>query len=103
MGKRNGERIPEDRLHASLISGGIIVPLSLLGTGFTMQYWTTTGGLVLSLIFLVISGIGLMGVLSINNTYLVDVAQSRSVEAIAANKCVAIAPTFAKRQLTDHA
>jgi hypothetical protein len=86
MQKRNGKRIPEDRLRASLISGGIVVPLSLLGTGFTMQYWTTTGGLVVSLLFLVISGIGLMGVLTINNTYLVDVTQVRGVEAIAVNK-----------------
>jgi hypothetical protein len=62
------------------------MPLSLIGAGFTMQYWTTTGGLVLSLIFLVISGIGMLGVLSINNTYLVDVMQGRSVEAIAVNK-----------------
>jgi hypothetical protein len=29
-----------------------------------------------------------MGVLAINNTYLVDVLQGRSVEAIAVNKCV---------------
>jgi hypothetical protein len=33
MGKRAGERVPEDRLRASLVAGGIVVPLSLVGTG----------------------------------------------------------------------
>lgn len=50
--------VPEDRLRATVISGGIVVPLSLLGLGFTIQYWTSTGGLALSLILLFISGIG---------------------------------------------
>lgn len=85
IAKRNGKWVPEDRLNASLISGGIITPVVTLAVGFTMQYWTTAAGLAVSLVFLFLSGVGLMGILAVCNTYLVDVAQSRSAEAIAVN------------------
>ncbi|EIN13032.1 MFS general substrate transporter [Punctularia strigosozonata HHB-11173 SS5] len=85
---KRGKRIPEDRLRASLLSGAIIVPGSVLGAGLTMQFWTSAGGLAVSLIFLFISGVGLMGVLSVSNTYLVDVMQKRSAETIAINNCI---------------
>jgi hypothetical protein len=71
MDKR-GTRIPEDRLRASLISGCIIVPGTVLAAGacglkhgemqviysagLTMQFWTSAGGLALSLVWLFISG-----------------------------------------------
>ena len=56
--KRNGKFIPEDRLNAALIAGGIVIPLATLAVGFTMQYWTTTAGLVVSLVLLIMAGIG---------------------------------------------
>ncbi|KIJ23886.1 hypothetical protein M422DRAFT_39390, partial [Sphaerobolus stellatus SS14] len=86
--KRNGKFVPEDRLNASLIAGSIITPISTLAVGFTMQYWTTPGGLAVSLGLFFCNGIGLMGVLAVCNTYLVDVAQNRSAEAIAVNNCM---------------
>jgi len=42
----------------------------------------------MSLVFLFTGGIGLMGVLAVCNTYLVDVVQGRSAEAIAVNNCL---------------
>ncbi|KAF7981268.1 hypothetical protein HWV62_34159 [Athelia sp. TMB] len=84
--KRSGVRIPEDRLRASLWAGGIATPLTLLGAGLTMQLWTNVAGLVVTLLFLFINGIGLLGILAVSNTYLVDTNQSRSAEVIAANK-----------------
>ncbi|KAF8590682.1 MFS general substrate transporter [Ramaria rubella] len=88
IARRSSGFIPEDRLRASLVPGGLITPLSLLGTGLTMQFWTSTGGLGLSLVFLFASGIGLMGILAVCNTYLVDVMQDRSAEVIATNNCL---------------
>ncbi|GJJ08853.1 hypothetical protein Clacol_003073 [Clathrus columnatus] len=80
--------VPEDRLRATLISGGILVPCSLIGLGFTIQFWTTTGGLALSLVLLFISGVGFLGVFAVCNTYLVDSVQNRSAEVIATNNCL---------------
>ncbi|KAF8584881.1 MFS general substrate transporter [Ramaria rubella] len=85
IARRSSQFIPEDRLRASLVPGGLITPLSLLATGFTMQFWTSTWGLGLSLVFLFASGIGAVCMLAVCNTYLVDVMQDRSAEAIATN------------------
>lgn len=83
--KRNAW-VPEDRLRSTLWGAGIVLPLGVLGSGFTMQFFLGYGGLALSLIFLVVCGIGLMMVLTATNTYCVDVMQSRSAEVIAVNK-----------------
>jgi hypothetical protein len=56
--RRSGEFVPEDRLRATLVASGLVVPLSLLGVGLTMQFWTSTGGLAMSLVLLFASGIG---------------------------------------------
>lgn len=98
--KRDGERIPEDRLRCALTGSGLILPVSILVTGAMMQYVTGAAGLALSLVFLFVSGVGLMFVLTPVNvrcatlagftaadpttqTYCVDVMQDRSAEVIA--------------------
>ncbi|KAF8581941.1 MFS general substrate transporter [Ramaria rubella] len=86
--RRSSKFIPEDRLRSSLVAGGVVMPLSLLAIGLTMQFWTSIGGLALSLVLLFISGVGVMGVLAVCNTYLVDVMQDRSAEVIATNNAV---------------
>ncbi|KAF8519191.1 major facilitator superfamily domain-containing protein [Gautieria morchelliformis] len=85
--RRSNEFVPEDRLRAALVSGAL-TPLTLLGVGFTMQFWTSTGGLAMSLVLLFLNGVGLMGILAVCNTYLVDVMQDRSAEVIATNNCL---------------
>lgn len=65
--KRDGQRIPEDRLRCALLGSGVILPISLLATGATMHYGRGAVGLTFSLIFLFISGIGLMLVLTPTN------------------------------------
>ncbi|KAJ7583506.1 MFS general substrate transporter [Mycena floridula] len=81
--RRNGFFVFEDRLYACLWAALLFTPLSILGAGLTMQFWTTWAGLAVSLVFLFING--LMWVLAVCNTYIVDSNQLRSVEAIAAN------------------
>ena len=58
IARRSGLFIPEDRLRASIIAGGLITPLSMAAAGLTMQFWTSTGGLAMSLVFLFTGGIG---------------------------------------------
>lgn len=55
---RSGQFVPEDRLRATLIAGGLVTPLSVIGVGFTMQFWLSTGGLAMSLVLLFFNGIG---------------------------------------------
>ncbi|KAF8590676.1 MFS general substrate transporter [Ramaria rubella] len=86
--RRSSLRVPEDRLRASLVAGGIVTPISLIGAGLTMQFWTNAGGLAMSLVFLFTGGMGLIGVIAVCNTYLVDVMQDRSAEVIATNNCL---------------
>lgn len=56
--RRSGLFIPEDRLRASIVAAGLITPLSMVAAGLTMQFWTSAGGLAMSLVFLFIGGIG---------------------------------------------
>jgi len=56
--KRSGVWVPEDRLRASVPGVGLIVPVSLLVCGFCTQYVPGTLGIVLTLIFLFINGVG---------------------------------------------
>ncbi|KAM0750703.1 MFS general substrate transporter [Meredithblackwellia eburnea MCA 4105] len=86
--KRNGVYVPEDRLKATLIGGGFILPVSVLVLGWTMEYVGGTGGIVAAVILLVVDGIGLMIVLTPANTYCVDVMQDRSAEVVAVNNMV---------------
>ncbi|GAA5992480.1 hypothetical protein JCM10908_000839 [Rhodotorula pacifica] len=83
--KRNGVYVPEDRLYASLIGGGCILPLAVLALGWVLDKGTGKAGLAWVVILLFIDGIGLMCVLTPSNTYCVDVMPTRSSEVIAIN------------------
>ncbi|EJU03028.1 MFS general substrate transporter [Dacryopinax primogenitus] len=85
---RNGIFHPEDRLRATLIGSGIILPVTVLAYGIVVQFWMGPGGLAVALILIAASGFGLMTILAICNTYLVDSMQTRSTEVIAINNCL---------------
>lgn len=86
--KRAGTWVPEDRLRATLISGGTALPLSVLFLGWVMDKWDGKAGLAMTVVGLFWNGIALMFVLTAANTYLVDVMQARSAEIIAVNNAV---------------
>ncbi|KAM0790479.1 hypothetical protein ACM66B_003355 [Microbotryomycetes sp. NB124-2] len=83
--KRNGVYVPEDRLRATLIGGGILLPASVLVLGWILDRVDGKAGLALTVVLLFIDGAGLMFVLTPANTYIVDVSGVRSSEAIATN------------------
>ncbi|CCM04535.1 uncharacterized protein FIBRA_06716 [Fibroporia radiculosa] len=86
--RRAGAWVPEDRLRATLLPGGTLVPLSVLFAGLTTQFVPGRLGIVLNLLCLFMNGLGVDLTLSPINTYLVDIMQSRSAEVIAAHKGV---------------
>ncbi|POY75477.1 putative Fructokinase [Rhodotorula taiwanensis] len=83
--RRKGVYVPEDRLYASLIGGGCILPLSVLALGWVLEKGSGKVGLAWVAILLFVDGIGLMCVLTPCNTYCVDVLSTRSSEVIAIN------------------
>ena len=100
---------PEDRLYSTLFGGAIVLPVAILGAGWSMD--TGAGGVAVPCVFLcsfspfsssrlffdssltlpsssVLAGVGLMFVLASANTYCVDCLQKRSSEVIAINNFV---------------
>jgi hypothetical protein len=58
--KRNGTYVPEDRLRATLIGGGIILPCSVLALGWVMEKAGGKVGLAFAVLLLFVDGVGLM-------------------------------------------
>lgn len=56
--RRGGIWVPEDRLRASLLGGGIFLPLSVLLSGITIRYIGGVTGISLNLILLFFNGVG---------------------------------------------
>ncbi|KAH7200437.1 acyl transferase/acyl hydrolase/lysophospholipase [Fusarium oxysporum] len=71
MRKRNGQRIPEDRLNSSLASVLIILPLGTLLYGWSVYH--RLGGMALPIVSAFIQGFGLMASFSGLNTYAAEV------------------------------
>ncbi|EMS23228.1 hypothetical protein NBRC10512_007380 [Rhodotorula toruloides] len=71
--RRGGVYVPEDRLYAALIGGGVILPFSVLALGWVLDKGTGKVGLAFAC------------VLTPSNTYCVDVMPLRSSEVIAVN------------------
>ncbi|KAJ8291748.1 Itaconate transport protein [Rhodotorula toruloides] len=71
--RRGGVYVPEDRLYAALIGGGVILPCSVLALGWVLDKGTGKVGLAFAC------------VLTPSNTYCVDVMPLRSSEVIAVN------------------
>ncbi|GAA5847354.1 hypothetical protein JCM9279_000252 [Rhodotorula babjevae] len=82
---RGGHYYPEDRLRATLIGGGVILPLSVLALGWVLDRGSGKVGLAWAVILLFVDGIGLMCVLTPANTYVADLLGPRSAEGIAVN------------------
>ncbi|KAI1009989.1 hypothetical protein LB503_011534 [Fusarium chuoi] len=80
MRKRNGQRIPEDRLNSSLISVLIILPLGTLFYGWSVYH--RLGGMALPIISAFIQGFGLMASFSGLNTYAAEVRPAHRTAVI---------------------
>ena len=52
--------VAEDRLKATLIGGGFILPVAVLALGWTFEKASGKGGLAAAVILLFIDGVGLM-------------------------------------------
>ncbi|KAF5349682.1 hypothetical protein D9756_008813 [Leucocoprinus leucothites] len=82
---KRGFLYPEDRLRACFIGASVLVPLSILLSGLSIRYIPGPIGLVLNLLFLFMNGFGVDMVLGPSAAYIVDILQTRSAEAMAAN------------------
>ncbi|KAF4446754.1 hypothetical protein F53441_9688 [Fusarium austroafricanum] len=80
MRKRNGQRIPEDRLNSSLPSVLIILPLGTLLYGWSVQ--KRLGGMPLPVISAFVEGFGLMASFSGLNTYAAEVRPAHRTAVI---------------------
>ncbi|CAK7201290.1 hypothetical protein SEUCBS139899_003993 [Sporothrix eucalyptigena] len=81
--KRNGVRIPEDRLRSALPFIGIIIPACVLIYGWGVE--RGVGGIPLAVVMLFVQGVAQLFCFPSVNTYCLDVMQSRGSEVIAGN------------------
>ncbi|KAG9675562.1 MFS general substrate transporter, partial [Aureobasidium melanogenum] len=81
--KRNGERVPEDRLRSCLVFMGIIIPGCILIYGWSIE--KDKGGIPLPVIVMFIQGVAQLFCFPSLNTYCLDVMQKRSSEVVAGN------------------
>ncbi len=84
--KRNGVRIPEDRLRSCLPFLGIVVPACMLIYGWSVE--KRVGGIPLPVLAMFIQGVAQLFCFPSLNTYCLDVMQSRSSEVVAGNYMV---------------
>ncbi|KAL3704253.1 hypothetical protein TMatcc_009944 [Talaromyces marneffei ATCC 18224] len=80
IAKRNGIRLPGDRLNSGLIGLFVILPISLLLFGWGLQ--ESIGGLALPIVAAVWAGVGLMGTFNALNTYTAEVNPAKTAEVI---------------------
>jgi len=81
--KRNGERVPEDRLRSCLVFMGVIIPGCMLIYGWSIE--KDKGGIPLPVIVMFIQGVAQLFCFPSLNTYCLDVMQKRSSEVVAGN------------------
>ncbi|KAK5987450.1 MFS-type transporter ppsE [Cladobotryum mycophilum] len=81
--KRNGERVPEDRLRSALPFMGIIMPGCILIYGWTVD--KAVGGIPVPVIVLFIQGVCQLFAFPSLNSYCLDVMPGRGAEVTAAN------------------
>lgn len=84
--KRNGIRLPEDRLRAAIPFMGFFIPVCVLAYGWGVQ--KNFGGIPLVVTMLFLQGIAQLFSFSTLNTYCLDVIQNRSAEVVAGNYLV---------------
>lgn len=81
--KRNGERVPEDRLRSALWAMGVVIPGCIIVYGWSVQ--KAVGGVPLPVIVMFIQGVAQLFCFPALNTYCLDVMQKRSGEVVAGN------------------
>lgn len=109
--RRGGEWLPEDRLRVTMFGIALMVPFSVLLSGFITRYVPGNLGIVLNLACLFVNGLGVSVLASKHNgggwmltrinitdqvdfvlgpsaAYNVDIMHSKSAEIMAANKSV---------------
>lgn len=83
IGKRNGVRVPEDRLRSAMPFMAILMPGCILVYGWSVD--RAVGGIPLPVIALFIQGIGQLLCFPSLNTYCLDVMPGHGAEVTAAN------------------
>jgi len=83
--RRNGKWVPEDRLRATLIGGGVCVPGSLVMCGLVTSFIPGTLGISLNIISMFINGVGVDLVLTPIIAYNVDVMHEQSAQLTSAH------------------
>jgi len=83
LGKRGGERVPEDRLRSSLLAMGVVIPGCMLIYGWSVE--KSAGGVPLPVIVMFVQGVAQLFCFPSLNTYCLDVMQKRNGEVVAGN------------------
>ena len=83
IAKREGVRVPEDRLRSAVPFMGVIIPGCLLVYGWGVE--KEVGGIPLAVVTLFLQGVAQLFCFPSLNTYCLDVMQGRGAEVIAGN------------------
>ncbi|KAJ2905511.1 hypothetical protein MKZ38_005155 [Zalerion maritima] len=83
ISKRDGVRVPEDRLRSAIPFMGIAIPACILIYGWGVE--TNKGGIPLAVIMMFLQGVAQLFCFPSLNTYCLDVMQERGAEVIAGN------------------
>ncbi|KAI2698341.1 hypothetical protein CBS147333_10246 [Penicillium roqueforti] len=84
--KRNGERLPQDRLNSGLVTLFGVLPGATLIYGWTLQ--EEVGGMVVPIIAAFFAGVGLLGTFNGLNTYAAEVMPHVRSEVISSKYVV---------------
>ncbi|OQN99972.1 hypothetical protein B0A48_14177 [Cryoendolithus antarcticus] len=83
IAKRDGKRVPEDRLRASLIAMGVVIPSCMLLYGWAIE--KQVGGIPLPVIVMFIQGVAQTICFPTLNTYCTEAMPERSSEVVNGN------------------
>lgn len=83
IGKRDGVRVPEDRLRSCLVALGVVIPACMLVYGWSIEM--EVGGIPLPVIAMFIQGVAQLFCFPSLNTYCLDVMQKRAAEVVSGN------------------
>ncbi|KAK3308028.1 major facilitator superfamily domain-containing protein [Chaetomium strumarium] len=81
--RRDGVRVPEDRLRSALPFMGVVIPACVLIYGWGIE--KEAGGIPLAVVTLFVQGVAQLFCFPSLNTYCLDVMQGRGAEVIAGN------------------
>jgi hypothetical protein len=83
IAKRDGVRIPEDRMRSALPFMGIVIPICVVAYGWSVE--RDVGGIPVVVIMLFTQGVAQLFCFPSLNAYCLDVMQGRGAEVIAGN------------------